>query len=151
MSPGTVGLYLAAFGDNVTTMTHLLCTTCQAGYAAGEAYTCPVCGEDGILDAMYDYDAIRRVLTRDALAGRPQDIWRYRELLPIGPDAVLPSLSVGWTPITEAPRLARQLGLRSLCLKDDGRNPFQNKKPAPPRQGPPMNSEQPPRQGRADE
>ena len=105
------------------TMTWLRCTCCAAEYAAGEAYTCPACGEDGILDAIYDYEAVGRSLTREALAGRPQDIWRYRELLPIGDVAVLPSLSVGWTPITEAPRLARELGVQALFLKDDGRNP----------------------------
>ena len=63
-------------------------------------------------------------LTRRSLAKRPEfSHWRYRELLPIRKDAVLPSLQVGWTPVVRADSLARHLGLKTLYLKDDGRNP----------------------------
>ena len=48
--------------------------------------------------------------------------WRYRELLPVGLDSPVPALSVGWTPLTPAPALARHLGVSTLYLKDDGRN-----------------------------
>jgi threonine synthase len=86
-------------------------------------YTCPRCGIAGILDVEFDYAAIARRLTRRRLAGRAeQSHWRYRELLPIGADAALPALSVGWTPLTAAATLARHLGVRTLLLKDDGRN-----------------------------
>jgi threonine synthase len=57
------------------------------------------------------------------LAGRPFDHWRYRELLPIPEDAVLPPLHVGWTPTHEAPRMASWLGVARAWIKDDGRNP----------------------------
>jgi threonine synthase len=86
-------------------------------------YTCPRCGIAGILDVEFDYAAIARRLTRRRLAGRAEHShWRYRELLPIGADAALPALSVGWTPLTAAATLARHLGVRTLLLKDDGRN-----------------------------
>jgi threonine synthase len=86
-------------------------------------YTCPRCGIAGILDVEFDYPAIARRLTRRRLAGRfEQSHWRYRELLPIGADAALPALAVGWTPLTPAAPLARHLGVRTLFLKDDGRN-----------------------------
>jgi threonine synthase len=86
-------------------------------------YTCPRCGIAGILDVEFDYPAIARRLTRRRLAGRfEQSHWRYRELLPIGADAALPALAVGWTPLTPAATLARHLGVRTLFLKDDGRN-----------------------------
>lgn len=49
--------------------------------------------------------------------------WRYRELLPIRQGARLSAVSVGWTPLSAAPALARHIGLRTLYLKDDGRNP----------------------------
>jgi threonine synthase len=87
------------------------------------AYTCPRCGIAGILDVEFDYPAIARRLTRRRLAGRAeQSHWRYRELLPIGAEAALPALAVGWTPLTPAAPLARHLGVRTLFLKDDGRN-----------------------------
>jgi threonine synthase len=86
--------------------------------------TCPRCGITGILDVQYDYRAVTRHLTRRAL-GRRADLsqWRYRELLPIGARARLPALAVGWTPLRPAAALARHVGVRTLHLKDDGRNP----------------------------
>jgi threonine synthase len=96
---------------------------CDAVYPARSHFTCPRCGIAGILDVQYDYGAVRRVLTRKRLAGRSeQSHWRYRELLPIQSDARVPDLAVGWTPLTEAPALARHLGVGRLLLKDDGRN-----------------------------
>jgi threonine synthase len=101
----------------------LKCLFCEAVYPLRVGNTCPRCGIAGILDVQYDYAAIGRILTRRRLAARgEQSHWRYRELLPIGADAVLPALSVGWTPLTSTPALARHLGLARLFLKDDGRN-----------------------------
>jgi len=102
----------------------LKCVLCGATHSTRIPYTCPSCGVNGILDVQYDYPAIARVLTRKALARREErSQWRYRELLPIRADARLPALSVGWTPLTAAERLARHVGVGSLWLKDDGRNP----------------------------
>jgi len=97
---------------------------CGTTYSTRIAYTCPACGITGILDVEYNYAAIARQLTRRQLARRRERThWRYRELLPIRRDSVLPALSVGWTPLTPSPPLARHLGVKSLFLKDDGRNP----------------------------
>ena len=86
--------------------------------------TCPRCGITGILDVQYDYRAVARHLTRRALQRRPErSQWRYRELLPIGEQARIPALDVGWTPLLPAAALAQHLGVRTLHLKDDGRNP----------------------------
>jgi len=102
----------------------LKCVSCGTLFSTRVAYTCPACGISGILDVQFDYPAIARRLTRRRLAKRTETAhWRYRELLPIGENAVLPSLSPGWTPITLNPALSRHLGLRILYLKDDGRNP----------------------------
>ncbi|MBM3744697.1 MAG: threonine synthase [Acidobacteria bacterium] len=101
----------------------LQCVLCGAEHPVDVAYTCPACGPAGLLDVRYDYPAVARSLTREALAARPHDHWRYRELLPIAAGSPLPALTVGWTPIVPAPRLARHVGVRALHLKDDGRNP----------------------------
>ena len=50
-------------------------------------------------------------------------MWRYRELLPVEPDTPNTPLRVGWSPLYEEPRLAEQLGLKRLWVKDDGQNP----------------------------
>lgn len=104
-------------------VTGLKCVFCGHVYSTRVPYTCPRCGITGILDIQYDYAAICRRLTPKALARRPRTHWRYRELIPVGARAVIPNLAVGWTPITETPALARHLGIRTLYLKDDGRNP----------------------------
>jgi len=105
-------------------VTGLKCVMCGREYPARAAMTCPACGVTGILDVQYDYAAVRRRLTRRALARRDDPThWRYRELLPIGAAARLPALAVGGSPLRPAAALARHLGVGSLLLKDDGRNP----------------------------
>ncbi len=62
------------------------------------------------------------------LAERPRDQWRYREVLPIEPDASLPPLVVGWSPVSRSDRLAAWLGVKAAWLKDEGRNPSASSK-----------------------
>ncbi|MES3518166.1 MAG: pyridoxal-phosphate dependent enzyme [Natronomonas sp.] len=76
---------------------------------------CPDCG--GALDARYDLDAID--VDRETLAGR--SAWGYEELLPLVPDRV--SIDEGQTPLVSTPRLADELGVAALSVKDEGRNP----------------------------
>jgi|YNPBryantNP2012_1023418.scaffolds.fasta_scaffold00197_20 threonine synthase len=111
-------------------MQHILglrCTICGAEYAPHEVdYVCPRHGNDGILDVVYDYDAVQRALSPRSLAANPErSIWRYLPLLPVNPE-VARSLAegtvlgrVGWTPLYPAPRLAAALGLKHLWVKDD--------------------------------
>ena len=101
----------------------LQCVFCGRKYRAETADTCPRCGPGGILDVLFDYPSIAHTLTRRTLARRCElSHWRYRELLPVRADSALPALSVGWTPLTPAPRLGRHIGIPALLLKDDGRN-----------------------------
>lgn len=97
------------------------CVKCGREYEATPNLTNCDCG--GILDIVYDYDYVKSVFRKDDLKTRPYDMWRYRELLPVEPDTELPPLRVGWSPLYEAERLAKQLGLRRLWIKDDGLNP----------------------------
>jgi threonine synthase len=109
----------------------LRCTICGAEYAAQDVeYICPHHGDDGILDVVYDYALIAKRINPEKLAASPiRSIWRYLPLLPVDPQAVEPLVrgtvlaSVGWTPLYPAPRLATQLGLKQLWVKDDGRQP----------------------------
>ncbi len=87
-------------------------------------YVDPEFGADGVLDVVYDYDVVKRHISRESLRdNRDTSIWRYKPLLPVQPDAETPPLQIGWTPLYAAERLAAELGLRHLWLKDDGRNP----------------------------
>ncbi len=106
----------------------LKCLVCGSSYQYGDMMTCPSCGIQGILDVQYDYDALARHLNPESLNQRALDHWRYRELLPISPEIPRPDLQVGWTPVYDAPRLARAVGIGKLFLKDDGRNPTESLK-----------------------
>ncbi len=105
-------------------ITELVCVNCGTKYKEGEANTCPKCGPDeGILDVKFDLACAAKTLSRKSLADRTRSHWRYRELLPLD-DAFCPKDGlVGWTPIIEAPRLAKALGIGRLRLKDDSRQP----------------------------
>lgn len=106
-------------------VTGLQCVSCDRIHQREDVdYVCPECGEEGILDVLYDYERIKSELTRDELAQDPRrSIWRYEKLLPVEPGAPHPPLSIGWTPLYRAVRLGKHLGLKSLYIKDDGRNP----------------------------
>lgn len=109
----------------------LRCTLCGATYEPREIdYVCPRHGDEGVLDVVYDYRRIAQRTSPARLATDPdRSIWRYLPLLPV--DAPQASrltagnllATVGWTPLLPAPRLAADLGLRSLWVKDDGREP----------------------------
>jgi threonine synthase len=70
------------------------------------------------LEVTYDYDAVRAGFTREKIAQRPPNMWRYSELLPL-PEDYRASLPVGFTPLLNAPNLAKALGARRLCIKND--------------------------------
>jgi len=73
--------------------------------------------------ARYDLDALSGRFTREAVAGRRADLWRYAEVLPVRDPRALISLGEGWTPLLDAPRTAARLGVRRIWIKDEGQNP----------------------------
>ena len=98
----------------------LRCRECGTPADTAAVFVCPKCF--GPLEATYDLDRLRGTLTREVLDGRDPSIWRYAELLPLD-HLPVGGLSVGPSPLTPAPRLAARLGLDSLWVKDDSRNP----------------------------
>ena len=98
------------------------CVRCGKEYEAVPNLTNCSCG--GILDIVYDYDYIKAHLTKETLKNRVNPtMWRYRELLPVEETTPDTPLRVGWSPLYEEPKLAEQLGLGRLWVKDDGINP----------------------------
>ncbi len=116
------------FMNNVT---GFKCFECARMFTVDEVkYVCPECG--GNLDVRYDYERINQQFSKASLAAdRNFTIWRYRPLLPIEESSPLPPLSVGWTPLYDAPRLAAEFGVRQVLVKDDGRNPTASFKDRP--------------------
>ena len=101
------------------------CTICGKIFKPGEVeLTCPICGEKGILDVEYDYEALKKVLTKEYFAKNTNySMWRYAPLMGIKEDHIDEMLRIGWTPLVKSHNLAKELGLKELYIKDDGLNP----------------------------
>jgi threonine synthase len=98
--------------------TGLSCRECGTVYPLGPIFACSECF--GPLEVTYDFGDVRR----EDIESGPTNIWRYRSLLPVPPDVTAkPNLQPGWTKLVKADRLAAELGLRSLHVKDDSGNP----------------------------
>ena len=101
------------------------CTVCGKFFETQDALlTCPDCGEKGILDVEYDYEALKKVLTKEYFASNHDySMWRYAPLMGIKEDHIHEMLRIGWTPLVKSRNLAQELGLKDLYIKDDGLNP----------------------------
>ena len=109
--------------DPANFVTHLECAGTGERVAAGRLQGLSPAGRP--LLVRYDLEAARGSLTQAALADRPADMWRWRELLPIRNTADIVSLGENETPLVPFPRLAARAGADpgSLLVKDEGRLP----------------------------
>jgi threonine synthase len=112
--------------ENLTTerptfVTHLECAFTGERHAADEVHNLSRAGKP--LLVRYDLDGVRKALSKEALARRPADLWRYRELLPVRRVADIVSLGEAVTPIVPLPAMAAALGAGEILVKDEGRLP----------------------------
>jgi threonine synthase len=98
----------------------LRCRECGRTYPAEALHVCDFCF--GPLEVSYDYERVAATITRERVEAGPRSIWRYADLLPVA-DAVPVDLGAGFTPLVRADRLAAELGLGELWIKDDTANP----------------------------
>jgi len=97
-------------------MKALKCRECGREYPLEATHVCEF--DFGPLEVAYDYDRIKKSLTKAAIASRPKSMWRYRELLPVAGEPTV-GAQVGFTPLVKADRLAKVLGIRELWIKND--------------------------------
>ncbi|GMT43042.1 MAG: threonine synthase [bacterium] len=97
----------------------LKCRECGREYGKEPLHVCEFCF--GPLEVVYDYDGIKKVLTREKITSRQPNIWRYKELMPLDGE---PSVgkNVGFTPLVHAKNLGRMWGMEKLYLKNDSVN-----------------------------
>ena len=98
----------------------LRCRECGRTYPAEALHVCDFCF--GPLEVTYDYEQVAATMTRARVEAGPRSIWRYADLLPVA-DASPVDLGAGFTPLVRADRLAAELGLGELWIKDDTANP----------------------------
>ncbi len=99
----------------------IVCPRCQRNFPLGKAINLCPCGSP--LWVHYDLKKIRRSVKKAALKARSSTLWRYREFLPLRRDKNRVSLGEGCTPLMEAPRLAQELNVKRVWIKDEAQNP----------------------------
>jgi threonine synthase len=120
------GDFALPFEDNLTAerptfVTHLECAATGERYPADELHNLSRAGKP--LLVRYDLDGVKKALSKDALARRVPDLWRYRELLPVRRIEDIVSLGEAMTPVVALPKMARKLGSGEILVKDEGRLP----------------------------
>jgi threonine synthase len=98
---------------------NLKCRECGRLYPKKAIHVCEF--DFGPLEAAYDYDLIKKHISRAVIQSRPKSMWRYRELLPIDGDPTV-GTQVGFTPLVKADRLAKALGVEEVYVKNDAVN-----------------------------
>ena len=106
-------------GQTSATFNALKCKECGTEYELQAIHVCEQCF--GPLEVSYDYDALRRHVTRESIQAGPNSIWRYRPFLPVTTDNPI-DVGTGMTPLVKSNRLARRLGLKNLYIKNDAVN-----------------------------
>jgi threonine synthase len=114
------------YDENLTTerptfVTHLECAMTGERYAADAVHNLSRAGKP--LLVRYDLAGVKKALSKEALANRPPDLWRYRELLPVRRVADIVSLGEAMTPLLPLPKISAKLGGGEILVKDEGRLP----------------------------
>ncbi|WP_371304248.1 threonine synthase [Azospirillum sp. B510] len=107
--------------ERPTFVTHLECAYTGERYEADTIHNLSRAGKP--LLVRYDLNGVKQALSKSALSERPQDLWRYRELLPVRRVENIVSLGEAVTPLVPLPRIAQRLGAAELLVKDEGRLP----------------------------
>lgn len=103
-------------------LSHLECTNCGKLYTYTQPIrTCSECNK--VLFARYDLDSIKKEISKDSFLTRPNDMWRFFELMPVLDFDNVITLGEGGTPLLAAHNLGRKLDLNNLYIKDEGLNP----------------------------
>ena len=97
-------------------MKALICRECGKRYPLEPLHVCEFCF--GPLEVEYNYEAIKKEISRASIEAGPRSLWRYAPLLPIAKEPTV-GLNAGLTPLVHAKNLGRELGLDHLYIKND--------------------------------
>ena len=109
-------------------VTNMRCRECGRDYPVEPINVCEFCF--GPLEIVYDYDSIRRNVTRETIQAGPYTMWRYHDFLPVEREEAV-DIGTGFTPLIKAKNLGRLLGLDNLYIKNDAVNPTYSFKDRP--------------------
>lgn len=98
--------------------THLYCPKCGKTYNINEVNHLCACGSP--LLVAYDLEKAKKQFTKETLKDRDQNLWRYREILPVFDDKNIVTLGEGYTPLLHLERAGEKSDIKNLYLKDEG-------------------------------
>lgn len=105
----------------------LKCLKCGAEFSEQNMFEgCPVCKTENFISnviPIYDYNYIRKIVSREHLMSKRSGLWGFRDLLPIEKEENIVSLKEGGTPLIKCQKLGKTWGLNNLYVKDESRNP----------------------------
>ena len=104
----------------MTNVVCLRCRECKREFPVEPGNVCDFCF--GPLEVVYDYSAIKKVISRDKIEAGPFNLWRYQDLLPVDAANAI-DINAGFTPLIRSKGLAEYLGLKELYIKNDSVNP----------------------------
>ncbi len=110
---------ISTFLDKTSYFKGLKCKECAAEYEAKAIHVCEYCF--GPLEVNFDFSPLKGKITRKDIESGPNSIWRYRQFLPVETNDPI-DVGTGMTPLLRSNRLARQLGLKNLYIKNDAVN-----------------------------
>jgi threonine synthase len=103
-------------------MAYQKCINCGSEYSIDEiVYFCRKCGD--LLEIKYDQDALAKAVSKSEWRNKPLSVWRYQDFMPISDPSKIISLNEGGTGLHLCKRLAKQLGIQQLYVKNEGENP----------------------------
>jgi len=103
-------------------MVHQECINCKTVYDIDEIiYFCKKCGD--ILEIKFDDNELAENLKNSEWKKTPLSVWRYRNFMPIHETTKLVTLNEGGTGLHSSPRLAEEIGLKEVYVKNEGENP----------------------------
>lgn len=94
----------------------LICRECKKEYPAEPLHVCEFCF--GPLEVNYNYEEIKKSISREKISKGPASLWRYIDLLPVEEEGTV-GLYSGFTPMVQAKNLGAAIGLDELYLKND--------------------------------
>ena len=100
--------------------TNLRCRECHREYPLAATHVCEYCF--GPVEVTYDYDGIRKSVSRAGIGAGPASLWRYKDFLPCDAESAI-DIGAGFTPLIRAKNLGKALGLNNLYIKNDTVNP----------------------------
>lgn len=113
--------------SNNNSVVGLVCLSCGSTYDLEPIFSgCPICRTDSFrsnLTVQYDYDELKKIISRKSFSNNRPGIWRFSDLLPIIDSSHFLSIGEGNTPLVPLPRVSEEAKIKHVFAKNEICNP----------------------------